>query len=111
MTAAAQARRPRLLQAGPLLPALEQALAAACAAQCLSDQTDPQAFLAAQGADFDGYVTSAVMGLVGAGGLGQLMDTSVRMLNGGEVGAILLVFMVLVLLTEMVSWLVRKVLA
>ena len=36
------------------------------------------------------------------------MDTSVRMLNGGEVGAILLVFMVLVLLTEMVSWLVRR---
>ena len=54
---------------------------------------------------------SAVMGLVGAGGLGQLMDTSVRMLNGGEVGAILLVFMVLVLLTEIVSWLVRRSLA
>ena len=54
---------------------------------------------------------SAVMGLVGAGGLGQLMDTSVRMLNGGEVGAILLVFMVLVLLTEMVSWVVRRSLA
>ena len=43
--------------------------------------------------------------------VGVLLDTSVRMLNGGEVGAILLVFMVLVLLTEMVSWLVRKVLA
>lgn len=63
MTAAAQANRPRLLQAGPLLPALEQALAARYAVQRLSDQTDPQAFLAAQGADFDGYVTSAVMGL------------------------------------------------
>lgn len=63
MTVPAQPHRPRLLQAGPLLPALEQALAARYAVQRLSDDADPQAFLAAHGADFDGYVTSAVMGL------------------------------------------------
>jgi phosphonate transport system permease protein len=28
---------------------------------------------------------SAVMGFVGAGGVGQLLDTSLKMLNGGEV--------------------------
>ncbi|MEQ6291845.1 PhnE/PtxC family ABC transporter permease [Vogesella sp. GCM10023246] len=50
---------------------------------------------------------SAVMGFVGAGGLGLLMDTAVRMLNGGEVGALLLVFMILVALTETVSRLAR----
>lgn len=63
MTVPAQPHRHRLLQAGPLLPALEQALAARYAVQRLSDEADPQAFLAAHGADFDGYVTSAVMGL------------------------------------------------
>ncbi|WP_174874687.1 PhnE/PtxC family ABC transporter permease [Vogesella oryzae] len=50
---------------------------------------------------------SAVMGFVGAGGLGLLMDTSIRMLNGGEVGALLLVFMALVALTELISRLAR----
>lgn len=63
MTAPGQESRPRLLQAGPLLPALEQALAERYAVQRLSDQADPSAFLAAHGADFVGYVTSAVMGL------------------------------------------------
>ena len=41
---------------------------------------------------------SVVMGFVGAGGLGQLMDQSMKMLNGGEVATILLVFLVLVML-------------
>ncbi|MDQ5898418.1 MAG: hypothetical protein QG612_2504 [Pseudomonadota bacterium] len=63
MTAPGQESRPRLLQAGPLLPALEQALAARYAMQRLGDQADQSAFLAVHGADFVGYVTSAVMGL------------------------------------------------
>lgn len=50
---------------------------------------------------------SAVMGFVGAGGLGLLLDTAIRMLNGGEVGALLLVFVLLVALTESISRLAR----
>ncbi|SCK04993.1 ABC transporter permease [Vogesella sp. LIG4] len=50
---------------------------------------------------------SAVMGFVGAGGLGLLLDTAIRMLDGGEVGALLLVFVLLVALTELVSRLAR----
>jgi len=46
---------------------------------------------------------SAVMGFVGAGGVGQLIDTSLKMLNGGEVSALLLVFLLLVMLTEAIS--------
>ncbi|WP_233246650.1 phosphonate ABC transporter, permease protein PhnE [Chromobacterium sp. Panama] len=46
---------------------------------------------------------SAVMGFVGAGGIGQLLDSSLKMLNGGEVGALLLVFLLLVGLSEGVS--------
>lgn len=49
---------------------------------------------------------SVVMGFVGAGGLGQLMDQAMKMLNGGEACTILLVFMVLVLLADALSnWL------
>ena len=36
---------------------------------------------------------SVVMGFVGAGGLGQLMDQSMKMLNGGEASTILLIFL------------------
>ncbi len=36
---------------------------------------------------------SVVMGFVGAGGLGQLMDQSMKMLNGGEAATILLTFL------------------
>ena len=36
---------------------------------------------------------SVVMGFVGAGGLGQLMDQSMKMLNGGEASTILLTFL------------------
>jgi phosphonate transport system permease protein len=39
---------------------------------------------------------SVVMGFVGAGGLGQLMDQAMKMLNGGEAATILLTFMLLV---------------
>ncbi|MDO4593517.1 MAG: ABC transporter permease subunit [Comamonadaceae bacterium] len=49
---------------------------------------------------------SVVMGFVGAGGLGQLMDQAMKMLNGGEASAILLVFVALVLLADALSnWL------
>ena len=46
---------------------------------------------------------SVVMGFVGAGGLGQLMDQSMKMLNGGEAATILLVLFALVLLADTVS--------
>ncbi|TSD61640.1 ABC transporter permease [Variovorax sp. KBS0712] len=54
---------------------------------------------------------SVVMGFVGAGGLGQLMDQSMKMLNGGEASSILLVFLALVLLADMLSNALRKLLA
>lgn len=54
---------------------------------------------------------SVVMGLVGAGGLGQLMDQSMKMLAGGEVATILAVFLALVLLADALSALFRKLLA
>ncbi|MGJ7490890.1 PhnE/PtxC family ABC transporter permease [Variovorax sp. ZT4R33] len=54
---------------------------------------------------------SVVMGFVGAGGLGQLMDQSMKMLNGGEASSILIVFLLLVLMADAISALLRKVLA
>ncbi|MBU3558551.1 MULTISPECIES: ABC transporter permease [unclassified Polynucleobacter] len=54
---------------------------------------------------------SVVMGFVGAGGLGQLMDQSMKMLNGGEVSTILVVFLGLVLLADYISLIIRKQLA
>jgi phosphonate transport system permease protein len=51
------------------------------------------------------------MGFVGAGGLGQLMDQSMKMLNGSEVSTILIVFLVLVLFADSLSWYVRRELA
>ena len=54
---------------------------------------------------------SVVMGFVGAGGLGQLMDQSMKMLNGGEASAVLLVFLALVAVADAISAFVRKVLA
>lgn len=54
---------------------------------------------------------SVVMGFVGAGGLGQLMDQSMKMLNGGEVSTILVVFLGLVLLADYISLLIRRQLA
>jgi phosphonate transport system permease protein len=54
---------------------------------------------------------SVVMGFVGAGGLGQLMDQSMKMLNGGEASSILLVFLVLVLLADALSNALRRLLA
>ncbi|MED5620303.1 PhnE/PtxC family ABC transporter permease [Ideonella sp. BN130291] len=54
---------------------------------------------------------SVVMGFVGAGGLGQLMDQSTKMLNGGEASTILLTFLLLVFLADLLSVGLRKVLA
>ena len=54
---------------------------------------------------------SVIMGFVGAGGLGQMIDLSIRMFAGGEVVTILLTFLVLVLLADQLSTLLRRRLA
>jgi phosphonate transport system permease protein len=54
---------------------------------------------------------SVIMGFVGAGGLGLQMELSMRMLNGGEISTILLVFLLLVMLADAVSAILRKVTA
>lgn len=54
---------------------------------------------------------SVIMGFVGAGGLGQRMDESMRMLAGGEVLTMLLVFMLLVAIADAVSKFLRGRLA
>ncbi|HEX6707289.1 MAG TPA: ABC transporter permease [Albitalea sp.] len=54
---------------------------------------------------------SVVMGFVGAGGLGQLMDQSMKMLDGGEASTILIVFLLLVLLADALSAGLRRWLA
>jgi phosphonate transport system permease protein len=47
-----------------------------------------------------------VLGFVGAGGLGQQMDNSMKMIAGGEVATMLLVFIALVMLADRASsWL------
>jgi len=53
---------------------------------------------------------SVVMGFVGAGGLGQLMDQSMKMLNGGEASTILLMFLLLVMLADLLSAALRRLL-
>ncbi|HZX29321.1 MAG TPA: ABC transporter permease [Telluria sp.] len=54
---------------------------------------------------------SAVMGFVGAGGLGQRMDESTKMMAGGEVSTMLIVFVLLVACADLVSWFLRRRLA
>jgi len=54
---------------------------------------------------------SVVMGFVGAGGLGQLMDQSMKMLNGGEASTILLTFLALVIVADAMSAVIRRVLS
>jgi phosphonate transport system permease protein len=54
--------------------------------------------------------SSAVLGFVGAGGLGQQMDTSMKMFNGAEVSTMLLVFIALVWLADLASSGLRKAL-
>jgi phosphonate transport system permease protein len=49
---------------------------------------------------------SVIMGFVGAGGLGQQIDLSLRMFAGAEVASMLLTFLALVLLADLLSrWL------
>ena len=56
--------RPRLLQYGKMpLPQLDQELAQAYAVDILSQQAEPEQFLAEHGRDFELLVTSAAMGL------------------------------------------------
>lgn len=54
---------------------------------------------------------SVVMGFVGAGGLGQMIDLSIRMFAGGEVVSILLTFLLLVLVADQISLTLRRRLA
>ncbi len=55
--------------------------------------------------------SSAVLGFVGAGGLGQELDNAMKMFNGSEVSTLLLVFVGLVALTDRLSAFLRRVLA
>lgn len=55
--------------------------------------------------------SSTVLGFVGAGGLGQVMDSSMKNFNGSEVASILLIFMLLVWLADWLSAELRKALA
>ena len=50
-----------------------------------------------------------MLGFVGAGGLGQQMDNSMKMFNGGEVATLLIVFMLLVWMSDLLSGYLRKV--
>ncbi|MBK9520760.1 MAG: ABC transporter permease subunit [Rhodocyclaceae bacterium] len=53
--------------------------------------------------------SSVVLGFVGAGGLGQQLDSSMKMFAGGEVSTLLLVFILLVGIADFVSsWLRRQ---
>jgi len=54
---------------------------------------------------------SVVMGFVGAGGLGQRMDESMKMLAGDELATMLLMFVLLVACADGVSAMLRKRLA
>ena len=54
--------------------------------------------------------SSVVLGFVGAGGLGQQLDNSMKMFNGGEVLTMLAVFVVLVAIADRVSAMLRRLL-
>jgi phosphonate transport system permease protein len=54
--------------------------------------------------------SSVVMGFVGAGGLGQELDNSMRLFNGSEVATMLLVFILLVAVADRFSRLLRRLL-
>ncbi len=51
---------------------------------------------------------SVIMGFVGAGGLGQLMDQAMKMLNGSEAASILIAFLALVWLADAGSNALRR---
>jgi phosphonate transport system permease protein len=52
--------------------------------------------------------SSVVLGFVGAGGLGQQLDTAAKMFAGGEVSTILIIFMLLVAMADRLSAWFRK---
>ncbi len=54
--------------------------------------------------------SSVVLGFIGAGGLGQQLDNSMKMFEGGEVATMLLVFVALVALADQVSSALRRAL-
>lgn len=51
---------------------------------------------------------SVVMGFVGAGGLGQRMDESMKMLAGDEVSSMLIIFVLLVAIADVISRYLRR---
>jgi phosphonate transport system permease protein len=51
---------------------------------------------------------SVIMGFVGAGGLGQRMDESMKMLAGDEVSTMLIIFVLLVACADLVSSFLRR---
>lgn len=51
---------------------------------------------------------AVVMGLVGAGGLGQLLDQSLKAFNGHEVASILIAFLLLTGMADLLSWALRR---
>ena len=53
---------------------------------------------------------SVIMGFVGAGGLGQQMELSMRMLAGGEVFSFLAIFVLLVWIADLISKALRRIL-
>ncbi|MEJ6005123.1 ABC transporter permease subunit [Paucibacter sp. AS339] len=55
--------------------------------------------------------SSVVLGFVGAGGLGQQLDSAMKMFNGAEVSTILLVFILLVALADGLSSGLRRILS
>ncbi|HSW08116.1 PhnE/PtxC family ABC transporter permease [Aquabacterium sp.] len=55
--------------------------------------------------------SSVVLGFVGAGGLGQQLDSAAKMFAGQEVSSILLVFIALVALSDRLSAVLRRALA
>ncbi len=55
--------------------------------------------------------SSVIMGFVGGGGLGQQIDMSMKMLDGGQVSMMLLAFVVLVAAADRASRLLRGMLA
>lgn len=55
--------------------------------------------------------SSAVLGFVGAGGLGQEIDSSMKMFAGDEVATMLMVFVFLVFLADRFSAVLRKAIA
>jgi phosphonate transport system permease protein len=51
---------------------------------------------------------SVMMGFVGAGGIGQRMDESMKMLAGAEVSSMLIIFVLLVACADLISTYLRK---